>query len=182
MLVEVAQRQAQRHPAVLRRRTQVGRAFLVLGHQAAAGIALVQPPGQHAGALGTLQGQPGLAQGALGEHRIEHHRQGDRRAGLVDVLLHQLLRIGQQRLQARVLRRLALAGQAHHQGLQGAPHGRGPLARILRSHRLAHLKEPLDLGCRDRQGGEQQAEGKPSGDQAHAGISAGGQARGQCAQ
>ncbi|MCY1440523.1 hypothetical protein D9M71_568030 [compost metagenome] len=90
MFFEVRQRQAQRQATVLRGLAQGSGGFLAVAHQAGALAGAVQPPGEDGRAVGAPQRHAGLAQAALGGHRVEVHHQG---LAFVTVLADELLRV-----------------------------------------------------------------------------------------
>ena len=145
LLLQVGQRQAQWQATVLGGAAQGLGAGLAIANQVAAFGVVVEPPAEDRWPVAAPQGQPGLAQGALGAAGVEldHHRFGRARVGadLVDDLLRVLAQLGQR----RALRRLGVAGQAQHQGIQGLGGGGGTGFGALPFDGLAHLVEAGDV-------------------------------------
>ncbi|MCY1429364.1 hypothetical protein D9M71_452800 [compost metagenome] len=157
---------------MLRSTAQRRGGFLAVADQVAALAAFIQPPGDHARPAGAPQRQAGAAQGGVGGVLVEADHQRQRRAVFVAVLADQLLRVLEIAGERRILDGLLVAGQAHHQGLQGAGQAGVAFFRLLRGDRLVDLVEVADGFGEGWQAEQRQAEDQQAGDGSHGGLSA----------
>ncbi|MCY1175047.1 hypothetical protein D9M73_152680 [compost metagenome] len=118
-------------------------AALAIANQARALAAFIEPPAQDGRAIIAPLGQPCLAQGTVGGHRVEIHQRGLRWAGFEAELADDLLRVVAQFGKTGTVEGLGVAGQAQHQGLEGALGGLVALIGGLTADRFANLVQVL---------------------------------------